>query len=68
LLTLFPPATGKVRAKGVTQATNAVLPPWLKQEWQEILAAAPPVLAPEAPLRQWETWGWDRRTAARMGG
>lgn len=37
LLTLFRPATGEVRARGVTQATNAVLHPWLKGELSEIL-------------------------------
>ena len=40
------------------QATNAVVHPWLQQELTAILAALPPVLDPEAPLRQWETWGW----------
>jgi hypothetical protein len=32
LLTLFRPATGELRACGVTTATNAVLHPWLKAE------------------------------------
>jgi len=48
-----------VRAKGVTQATNAVVHPWLKQQVSEILAALPPVWEPQAALRPWETWGWD---------
>jgi len=56
---LFRPATGEVRAKGVTQATNAVIHPWLKTELLEILAPLPPVPDPTAPLRQWENWGWD---------
>jgi hypothetical protein len=47
-----------VRAKAVTQATNAVVHPWLKEELTAILAALPPVADPDAPLRQWETWGW----------
>ncbi len=38
LLTLFRPATGQVRAKGVISATNAVLHPWLKEQLAEILA------------------------------
>lgn len=38
MLTLFRPATGEVRAKGVTNAPNTVLHPWLKQELQEVLA------------------------------
>ena len=42
LLTLFRPATGEVRAKGVTNATNAVLHPWLQAELTEVLATLPP--------------------------
>jgi len=41
ILTLIHPATGQVRVKGVTSCTNAVLHPWLKQEWSEILAELP---------------------------
>ncbi len=64
LLTLFRPATGQLRAKGVVSATNAVLHPWLKEQLSEILAEieqAQPreTLPPEAerPLcARWETW------------
>ncbi len=71
LMTLFRPATGEVRAKGVTSVTNAVLHPWLKEqllavlEAEEQTKAAPeeaglspkPVEWAEAHL--WETWvGW----------
>jgi hypothetical protein len=59
LLTLVRPATGQVRAKGVTRATNAVLHPWLKAELELVLAALPVVTAPEAArplLAQWATW------------
>ncbi len=59
LLTLFRPATGEVRAKGVTQATNAVLHPWLRAELTEVLATQPPVACPEEerpPLARWATW------------
>ncbi len=59
LLTLFRPATGEVRAKGVTQATNAVLHPWLRAELTEALATQPPVACPEEerpPLARWATW------------
>jgi DDE superfamily endonuclease len=59
LLTLFHPATGQVRAKGVTSATNAVLHPWLQGELEQVLAALPAVTMPEAerpPLAQWQTW------------
>ena len=54
LLTLFRPATGAVRAKGVTRATNAVLHPWLQEEWTAVLAALPNVMWPEAA--RWATW------------
>jgi DDE superfamily endonuclease len=67
LLTLFHPATGTVRAKGVTRTTNAVVHPWLKEQLTEVLAALPPVPDPEAPLRQWETWGWDAAERERWG-
>jgi hypothetical protein len=65
LLTLFRPATGEVRAQGVTDATNAVLHPWLQQELTAVLAALPEVTLPEpdrpAPA-QWATWlGHDPR-------
>ncbi len=49
-MTLFRPATGEVRAKGVISVTNAVLHPWLKEQ---LLAAL------EAEANAWETWvGW----------
>ncbi len=41
LLTLFHPADGQVRVKGVTRTTNAVLHPWLKDELSAILATLP---------------------------
>ena len=40
-LTLFRPADGRVRLKGVTTCSNAVLHPWLKGELAAILAAMP---------------------------
>ena len=46
-MTLFRPATGQVRAKGVTSAPNAVLHPWLQAELERVLAALPPVTEPE---------------------
>jgi DDE superfamily endonuclease len=59
LLTLFRPATGEVRAKGVPSAPNAVLHPWLKSELLHILAELPDAptdaAAPPAPT-QWATW------------
>lgn len=58
ILTLFHPRTGQVRVKGVTSCTNAVLHPWLKQEWSEILAELPPAsdLDPESNRALWEIW------------
>jgi hypothetical protein len=59
LLTLFRPATGEVRAKGVTSAPNTVLHPWLQTELTQVLAALPRVSLPEEqrpPLARWESW------------
>jgi len=59
LLTLFRPATGEVRAKGVTSAPNTVLHPWLQAELAQILTTVPVVTLPEAerpPLARWATW------------
>jgi hypothetical protein len=47
LLTLFHPASGEVRAKGVTTCPNQVLHAWLRAELTAVLAALPP--APPAP-------------------
>jgi hypothetical protein len=60
LLTLFRPATGEVRARPVTQATNAILHPWLKEELAAIVAALPAVppalVAEQAERAYWEAW------------
>ncbi len=59
LLTLFHPASGQVRAKGVRSAANAVLHPWLQEELLDVLARLPDVTIPEAErpaLAQWQTW------------
>jgi hypothetical protein len=59
LLTLFRPATGEVRAKGVSNAPNAVLHPWLKHELLQVLAELPeaPTVSMELPTpAQWATW------------
>jgi hypothetical protein len=60
-LTLFRPADGQVRLKGVTACPNAVLHPWLRRELAAILAAMPePPERPapcDATLRNaWERW------------
>ena len=67
MLTLFHPATGAVRVKGVTQATNAVVHPWLKEELTAVLAALPPLAAATAPVRQWDHWGWDAAVQEHWG-
>jgi hypothetical protein len=58
-LTLFRPATGTVRAKGVANAPNAVLHPWLQAELTQGLAALPALTTPESErpaLARWATW------------
>lgn len=59
LLTLFRPATGEVRAKGVPRAPNAVLHPWLQDQLLQVLADLPdtPVRNAEpASPADWATW------------
>ena len=58
LLTLFHPASGQVRVKGVTSCTNQVLHPWLEGELAAILAALPPAapLPPAANRAAWAAW------------
>jgi hypothetical protein len=59
LLTLFHPATGRGRVKGVQSAANAVLHPWLRTELASVLSELPEVRTPEAerpPFARWETW------------
>ncbi len=73
LMTLFRPATGEVRAKGVISVTNAVLHPWLQEQLLAVLeaedkakakaaeeeGAPPPTPAELAEAHEWETWvGW----------
>lgn len=49
LLTLFRPASGEVRAKGVSNSPNTVLHSWLKHELEEVLAKL--ALEEEAQLK-----------------
>src|SRR5204863_6099546 len=59
LLTLFRPATGAVRAKGVRNAPNVVLHPWLQGELTQVLATLPALTTAEAErpaLARWATW------------
>ena len=59
LLTLFRPATGEVRAKGVPRAPNVILHPWLQHELLEVLEELPEVSIDDGDLpsaAQWATW------------
>jgi hypothetical protein len=59
LLTLFHPATGQVRVKGVTRSPNAILHPWLEAELSAIVATLPrlgEVLEPAATRAAWARW------------
>jgi hypothetical protein len=62
MLTLFRPATGDVRAKGVTSAPNAVFHPWLKAELSQILEDVlkehpnEQADAERPEQAQWQTW------------
>jgi hypothetical protein len=58
LLTLFHPATGELRAKGVTSSANAILHPWLSRELATVLARLPVSATPQAAAnrQQWEAW------------
>jgi hypothetical protein len=57
-LTLFQPATGKVRVKGVTSIKNTVLHPWLKEELSAVLATLPLAapLDPNLNCALWRCW------------
>jgi hypothetical protein len=58
LLTLFHPASGQVRVKGVTSGANEVLHPWLETELTAVLATLPePPVQTESECRAaWERW------------
>ena len=59
LLTLFHPATGEVRVKGVTSSANAILHPWLKEELSHILQVLPPPksVGYEKPIENFGNFG-----------
>ena len=59
MLTLFHPADGQVRVKGVTSTTNAVLHPWLKDELSAVLATLPQAADEQlcaAHRAEWLVW------------
>ena len=67
MLTLFHPATGQVRVKGVTTCPNAVLHPWLREELAAILAALPPPAATLSPAEQRALWAvWQEGLGERL--
>jgi hypothetical protein len=59
LMSLFHPATGRVRVKGVRSCANAVLHPWLEEQLTEILKTLPPSREPlssEENRAMWKSW------------
>lgn len=74
LLTLFRPATGEIRAKGVVSVTNAVLHPWLTEQLAAVLAEIEqqhpaetlPAEEQRPPAAQWRTWLWPHESAAGL--
>jgi hypothetical protein len=69
LLTLFHPATGKVRVKGVTTCPNVVLHEWLQDQLTQVLALLPPPpeRSPEDNRVQWQRWQEGLQLAPRIG-
>jgi len=60
MLTLVRPATGEVRAKGVTEAPNAVVHPWLQEELTAIMRAMPDT-GPHVAAAPFIPFWWERR-------
>jgi hypothetical protein len=59
MLTLFRPKTGELRVKGTRSSANAVLHPWLKAEFNDILAQLPELekeISPAENRALWESW------------
>ena len=59
IITLFHPADGQVRIKGVESTPNQVLHPWLSENLSEVLAALPPpihAVSDEDNRAIWESW------------
>jgi hypothetical protein len=67
LLTLFHPASGAVRVKGVTSCHNAVLHGWLQTELTAILATLPTPPVPASVQENRATWErWQAGLAERL--
>lgn len=59
MMTLFHPASGRVRVRGVESVTNTVLHGWIKEQIHQILAELPPrrvEQTPEQRRAEWESW------------
>ncbi len=62
MLTLFHPASGQARVKGVRNCTNKILHGWLRDELTDILKALPPAseemtqMSSDAKRAMWESW------------
>src|SRR4051795_2197085 len=57
ILTLFHPASGRVRLQPPTRGTNAVLHPWLRERLSAILAALPPAGSSQDAAGTQAAWG-----------
>ena len=67
MLTLFHPADGQVRVKGVTSTANAILHPWLKAELSAIVAALPDVAAGHVSAANRADWvPWQEGVTVRI--
>jgi hypothetical protein len=55
-MTLFHPATGEVRVKGVPGTPNKVLHPWLQQEIEAVLKGLPAVDSLPTEPDKWLQW------------
>ena len=60
MLTLFHPATGRVRIRSAARCTNPILHGWLREELAAILAASPPRAMKkqneETTRAAWQVW------------
>jgi hypothetical protein len=55
-MTLFHPATGEVRVKGVPGTPNKVLHPWLQQEIKDVLKGLPADSGLATEPDKWLQW------------
>jgi hypothetical protein len=68
-LTLFHPATGQVRVKGITTCPNPVLHEWLQVQLTHMLALlpAPPERSPAQNRERWQHWQEGLQIAPSIG-